>query len=522
MKTYFELLQKNLNIINTDYFSMKLSGDIDISKILWKNYFKESNEQWFNEYPQMNNSLKTSNIINTPEMPVPCPSKQSPIKDTIKDNYNSINGINLSIHNNREPSDEFIQYYFIYSIFCFYYKTLNAKSKINYKYITIKYKYNVYSEIINNLFLHKITIKNIEEAFHITQKNYFALSRFISVIRNKYAKIKNNTNLQMDLIDINNKYTIVLYHINALYLFSLSDLVNIIQSAITNCSDDLFLKLLFPKNPYNNIPFTMSNLYNIYYRIKFTYLIVPKWIQLFYEAEFNLKHFELLNQLSLQEISIRQFILNTSSERLYSEIIYMLRTYYHIFRYMSISKGFPKLDFVNIFRPYLYLFYIHENFIEGSDIRSNAKHVLDIKLQQFIKYSPNFGKKNISIRTVNVDSFTTILDLSKDNNKSGQVSQYVIKKKFIINTKFNKTHPPFTLDDAYHAIYNNKNIKRNISSAVIQEFTNSENTIITSNNNINDINDLNNFNDTDDFIDLRNNYFSDNELDSLASSDDDV
>ena len=48
------------------------------------------------------------------------------------------------------------------------------------------------------------------------------------------------------------------------YLFSIFDLKEIINKSLSNI-DYGYPKILPIKNPYNNIPFTQSNLYNIYF-----------------------------------------------------------------------------------------------------------------------------------------------------------------------------------------------------------------------------------------------------------------
>ena len=440
MKTFLELLQCTLNIKRTDYFN------INSDKDLWKEYFDNINKCSTNE--KDNSNMIPFDSIDT--------TLNSSVVKQIERNR-KIEKKNIQVNTN------FINYYFVYSLFSTYLKNIyNIKKKQKNYEVSLKTNYNfkkfteckhkTYHEIIYNNFLPTSTIESVKQSFLDAQRHYLALVRFANIVRHKCNVEKNNTNLQLDIIEPNNKYSIYIYHSSALYLFSLSDLINIITSSVTNHSDDLFSRPTFPKNPYNNITFTVTNLYNIYFKIKSVYLIVPKWVQLFYEADFIIKKFELLNEIALKEKSIRKFVLNSSEHTLYDDIVYMLRDYNDYFHNIRISKRFPRKLFIDIFRPYLYLFYINEYFLEGSDIRYNAKRLLSEKLLAFTRYNTNFGKKIITVKTINIDSFENIFSHTGDNSLS--VLKLVKRKKFKITTQYNKLHPNFTLDDAYSGIYN--------------------------------------------------------------------
>ena len=96
------------------------------------------------------------------------------------------------------------------------------------------------------------------------QKIYHALNKFAFIIKYKKAKIVVNTDMQLNEINETNQNVICLYQEKAKYLFKIFDLLKIINISLSN-SYQFFVEPLCIKNPYNNIPFNKSTLYNIYY-----------------------------------------------------------------------------------------------------------------------------------------------------------------------------------------------------------------------------------------------------------------
>lgn len=318
-------------------------------------------------------------------------------------------------------------YFFISSMSYFYNKSINIK---------VENKYKLYKNFTNNIFLSKELKENFNIIFFKSQKTYLSLLKFSNIIRHKISKEKVNTDLCMDIINPNSKFSIVLYHHNSKYFFLLTDLINIIQTAITNSNNnDLFSYPLEPKNPYNNIPFTKINLYNIYFYIKETFLTVPYWIQLFFLSDFNIRKFFIDNEQSLREFTIRNYVNNSSVSSissLYIEIKNLLKFCNIKF---EIHKDFPKKELVDIFRPYIYLYLIHEDYIEGTDKKYISKDILKNKMNEFYKYNNNFGKKFMNVKK-KIDNSNDILD-----------------NKYYCSFTFNVNYPNFKMIDAYNSFH---------------------------------------------------------------------
>jgi hypothetical protein len=195
----------------------------------------------------------------------------------------------------------------------------------------------------------------------------------------------------MNPLDIHHPNTFVLIQNKSKYLFNTNDLVKIIENAITH-APSFFQEPTEPKNPYNNEPFNLSTLYNIYFKLKALPRIMPTLIHLFFLSNFNVDHFVLNNEPLLRETAIRKYIHNSTDDILYKSIIKMLAAN-HYTRKLTIHKEFPLKTLIEIFKPFLYYFYIINYDIQGTERIDNYKRMLYIKLKKFYEYNKAFGRK---------------------------------------------------------------------------------------------------------------------------------
>lgn len=320
------------------------------------------------------------------------------------------------------------QLYFLISSMAYFYDEPLEKQ--------ISRKHLLIGQAVTNMFLSNDVKAKLRDIFQKTQRTYMAFTRFANIVRHKINKEKIDFDLRMEPIDIRNKFSISLIHNGAKYYFALTDLVNIIQTAITH-SDDMFENPLFPKNPYNNLPFTKTQLYNIYFRIKAVFLNVPEWIQLFYNSDFDLELFKIENEQKLREKYIKNYANGASINILYGEINSMISFHKRILRRIRINEDFPKNELVDIFRPYLFLYIMSIDGIEGIEKKHLSGIILKKKLAEFVSFNENFGRKIVS-------------------NRDG---------RRIIT--FNTNHPHFTFKDACES-FDKKKIFKISSRAVIE------------------------------------------------------
>jgi hypothetical protein len=266
--------------------------------------------------------------------------------------------------------------------------------------IEIKFKYFI--DEIHNIFLTDKQKEDFINIFCKIQKTYLALSRFAYMYKYKKAKIVVDFDLSLIPIDTNNKNSICLLQEKYRYYFRINDLINIIDTALSN-SPNFFSEPLILKNPYNNIPFNKSTLYNIYFNIREKTYIIPELIHKFFLCNFDIYKFEKKYEYLIREYAIQKYIKNSDIDSLYNSILSMI-DYHNSIDYIYdcqiiIHDNFPKKKLVDIMRPYLHLYYLYKYSLITTK-KINSKNILYKKLNNFFKFNPAFGRQLIKIQYI--------------------------------------------------------------------------------------------------------------------------
>jgi len=301
--------------------------------------------------------------------------------------------------------------------------------------------------ILDNSFYEKQLKEDIFQIFSKAQKTYYAFSKLARIYKiNKYPFVVTD-DLSMNTLDPKHKNTFMLIDNKSKYLFNLHELISIIETAIGN-APDFFSEPLPPLNPYNKQPFTLATLYNIYFKMKESSRLISILFHFFFLENFCSYKFSEYYEYYIRENAIKKYIFNSPYTVLHPHIFIMLETNVYT-RHYKIHKDFPKEILVNIFRPFLFYYFIINYDIKGTSKIYNYSRLLFNKLKQFYHYNKAFGRRYIQV--------------TKHFNK-------IIKKEY----KFNTNHITF-----YGICYNQ-----------------SVSTNITFNNNINNNTILNPFNTT--------------------------
>ena len=258
--------------------------------------------------------------------------------------------------------------------------------------LTPVFKYNYLRFIIFNDFFNKETKESFLDNFMKAQRKYFIIKRTLRYYRYRKAEIQINTDIFLNPINIYDKNIFVLFQNNKKYLFTITDLVNLINSALGH-TDYFFSSPLICKNPYNNMPFNKSELYNIYFFMKSTNIIIPTLFHNFFITNFSLSKFKLENEDNIREYAIKNYITNTCERELRRKILQMLRYTYYT-NNIKIHKEFQTNTLIKIMKPYLNL-YLHAIYSTESNKKIHYEHLLNMGLKQFARYNPRFGRKTI-------------------------------------------------------------------------------------------------------------------------------
>lgn len=311
--------------------------------------------------------------------------------NTIKypDEIKPFNVCNISVKNEMYIS------FSIYMFICKIYKEFNESSKHTYITKFASSKFNALNIYFNNKFNNNKAKKELLDAFSKAQRIYFSLIRFVNIYKmKKYPKVVTE-DLSMTALVVNNKNTFILIQNKSIYLFSLNDLIRIIETAISN-SPSFFPDPTYPKNPFNNEELSDATLYNIYFKMKNSGRVVSTIFHLFFLSNFNNELFVINNEAFLREYSIKKYVFTSPALYLHDSIVEMIKTNPYT-KKLLIHNDFPKEELVEIFRPFLYYYCIVNYDIRGIHKISKYRKVLYLKMKKFYEYNKSFGRRYIEL-----------------------------------------------------------------------------------------------------------------------------
>jgi hypothetical protein len=190
---------------------------------------------------------------------------------------------------------------------------------------------------------------------------------------------------------------------------------------------------------------------------------MPMWIELFYRSGFDIDIFRVENEHRLREEYAKHYVTNGSLICLYGELESMLVRYKRIFRNVNIHPEFPKRELVDIFRPYLFLYVMSIDFIDGSEKKYLSEIILKKKLQEFVAYNENFGRRKISMSYVAITISCPECNATTDASFNPfSLLNREIQRRCVTKVTFNADHPVFTMRDAYESYDKKKILKPSI------------------------------------------------------------
>jgi hypothetical protein len=203
-----------------------------------------------------------------------------------------------------------------------YFLNLYFKNLLN-QTINVKNKFLFFTEAINNFFIKKKYKNEFINYFCKIQKTYNNLNKFALFYKYKKAKIVVNTDMCLNNLTNGESDVICIMQNNSKYLFHIKDLIKIINVSLMN-ADTFFLDPTAIKNPYNNIPFNKSILYNIYFFIKYNTHHSCELLNKFFNVDFNLTIFRSENEYLLNDYIINNYVKNSTKKILVKEIRLMI------------------------------------------------------------------------------------------------------------------------------------------------------------------------------------------------------
>lgn len=242
---------------------------------------------------------------------------------------------------------------------------------------------------------------------------------------NKFYPTRFNIELEsMNELDINHKHTICIIQEKSKYYYKIQDIIKIINNRLCH-SPNFFCNSLAILNPYTNIPFNKSTLYNIYFFIKNKTMIKSELFEIFFNENFELFSFKEKHASTIITHYVKSFVKNIENDHLLRGIKRMIKFINRCINKehkILLSDDFPINIILTAFRPYYELF-LNFMYCNDSQQKYNYKHMFLYKIEKFIMFNPFFGRTKIKV-------------IRGDNNTIIQKQSIPIRSNFIpFNTK---------------------------------------------------------------------------------------
>lgn len=263
---------------------------------------------------------------------------------------------------------------------------------------TIQSKLRFFHETLNNPFLNP---DDFSQTYYRVIKIYNGFRKFVNLCRFQKAKIVVTTDFNLSELDATDKQVICIKQQKNRYLFHISDLLHIIETSLSS-SHALFSTPQMIKNPYTNLPFNKSTLYNIYFKGKNEMKGTNRKTELFdlyFQHNFNIKLFGKSCEHILREYAIKEYVYKTDDDIMREEIDEMVFFLNNVFgEYILIDPDFPNKTLIKIMRPYLMLWFTNLCSLIPPK-QTMAQKTLYAKWLAFVKHNPQFGRKIVRLES---------------------------------------------------------------------------------------------------------------------------
>lgn len=231
------------------------------------------------------------------------------------------------------------------------------------------------------------------EQFNKVQRLYHIMLRFVNKCKMCRFKVYD---AEEDLClvpfsSIDPRKIMRILHKKCIYRFNIHDLINIIQTSLTN-QHFMVPSPIMPKNPYINLEFSRHHIINIFIRMWELKIKMRPIFYYFFQCNFSISIFKNRHRILLCDMAIDSCLNRESpiSPDIIIDLLNLIQYYSNPFLQISVNPNFPSKLLYKIFRPYLKLYYKMKLF-NCSTQEEKLKHGLCC----FALFNPNFGRKYI-------------------------------------------------------------------------------------------------------------------------------
>ena len=260
-------------------------------------------------------------------------------------------------------------------------------------------KYENLKNLLTSNFYRPSSKVKIVDIFCKINRVYNSFRNLVKIIKRRYMK-KFDYNCDLygnDISSLKNNILIELVEDNTKYIFRISDLIKIINNSLTN-NGEMYGEPHSIKNPFTNKVLSKHNLYNIYFKIKFSNFIMPTLFHLYYKENFHINNFHFNYEEIIREETIKNLYDGLQGDQLKKNINAMLKKYRRFFR-LTIDTLFPLDILSKAFKPFLWL-HLEIKYTMNKYKRAIYLNKLKKRAMLFKKKHPTFGRKIYRINRI--------------------------------------------------------------------------------------------------------------------------
>lgn len=244
---------------------------------------------------------------------------------------------------------------------------LDSPNYVYYSYLNMVFSMRIYHKRYNDLMYRLMECRCIEERTFMDAQQitaFFAIYTKLLKTHNQFQKLAvmwkwkrtptyNQEDFLMNHIEEGQKNTITILQNNRKYVFHLRDLIKHFHRELSN-SPNFFVQPIPCKNPYTNIVFNKSSLYNIYFALKESTFIMPSLFHLYFLKDFNIHKFMNEHDSFIREESIEEYFKEVSTN-LHGCVNAMFAEF-NVSNCMD--SRYPSDKLFDLMKPYLRLYFI--------------------------------------------------------------------------------------------------------------------------------------------------------------------
>lgn len=231
------------------------------------------------------------------------------------------------------------------------------------------------------------------KAFSSVQKVYHGFARLAYLYRYKKTPIQNTTDLGFNPITPGRR-SLTFLHEGARYTMTVPEIIQTVNASLSNVNGFFIVNNYMPKNPYTNVPFTKSILYNMYFKVKESNFKMSALFHVFFMYHFDLAYFTSINNRELVEYAIYRYVFYSHFSTLYPSVKNMINNH-GLMRQLYIDPEFPIDVLVDAMRPFLLLSLRLEYANISEELWETISIELLTSLNIFYMYNQKFGRKYI-------------------------------------------------------------------------------------------------------------------------------